>query len=891
MRLGTSALLVRHLRSSSLTSVLIGVLVASTVFVIALAPRALAQLGTAELHYELNEQPRSRVDLSGTAPVTLGASSQDASLDDYLGATRTFVNALNSRLPAPLSDAAGDGAWMLRTKTLDAFFDETPTTVLSLKLAVDVDWQNHITLIEGALPVRWQQPAAGQDAEPIEVAVTSSAAETLALSLRDEIAASPAPLRVAAIYEPIAGTESYWAHGRDVLEAFEIRDSSAPLKIQNTLLVAPESVIGLHDEFSGGEFSAWIPIDQSAYTFADLDTLARQVREVTATPLQLPDRGPFGLRSALDSVFEETQSKVASTSALIALTGSGFLGVLIAAYALGIQALVSRRRTALGLASARGASPAQLRAMMVLETALVVVPGSVAAVGAAALLIPESVGLDGWVWPAAVALIPVLLALALTQGQADRESVRDDLGSRPTGSARWIAEVAVVALAALAIFLLQRRGLVASSAVVGIDPLLAATPVLLAAVVGLAVIRVYHVPLLAVHRWLRRRTAAASSVGSARAVRTPAVGLVATLALVTGISIVVFTTGMITTVAAGLRDSARDEIGADMQIAAHDLPATLVDDLESLPEIASAVSILSKSGIELADESSPREVTVILADTEALHEVRPDIPSIVGKVDGRLQLLVSSDLTRAIDGTDLRLVNSLATAVGVVPVQALPGASRNWVLVDAAASDELNLAGLVPSLILATISEGTESAAALGAAATLASAAQPEEFLTSVRVDDAASLVQKLRDAPVMSGLERSLLAAAAAALLLTMLIIALSALAAAASRNRIVAVLRILGMSQGQVRRVVAWEFAPVTVAAVVIGAALGIGLPYLVTAVLDLREFVGGAEPPHPSIDPLWVLGAIAIFVAGVVAAAVGATAAGRRLAPAGTLRMGEE
>ncbi|CAN5168390.1 hypothetical protein BH11ACT3_BH11ACT3_01260 [soil metagenome] len=891
MNLRLGALLRRHLRSASATSLLIAILVAATVFVIAAAPRALVQLGTRELRYELQQQPTALLDLSGNGPLSYSTSSSTASIDEYLGPVRNFVQKLPSRIPSPLSDGVGDSAWVVRTTALTESFVETPTTKLVIKLAVDLAWADRITVVDGALPTRWDPPVGDAAPAPIGVAIDADTAEAMKLQVGDQLLGDSGSYLISAIYQPTDPDDDYWTHARDLDEPALIRESGNPFTIQASVFVAPETLIGLQDAFAAGEFSAWVAIDPTAYEFADLPVLRAQVRNVTATPFELPTGGQLSLRSTLDDVFESTQAKVSATSALVALTGSGFLGVLIATYALCIQALISRRRTALALGSARGASAGQLRLVMSLEAALVSLPGSAVAVALAAVLVPADVGWDGWVGPAVVALLPVLLAVVLTDAQADRESGRDDLGARSSGSARWVAEIAVVALAALALFLLQRRGLVASSAAVGIDPLLAATPLLLAAVVGLAVLRLYHLPLRAVHRALRRREAAASVVGSARAIRDPAIGLVATLALVAGISIVVFTTGMISTVAEGLRQSARDQVGADMRIAAHDLPASLIADLDALPEIATAVALVSKSGTEFSDESSPSEVTVVLADTRALHAVRSDIPDISGKVDGRLQILISSDWARTVDGTDLSVVNSSATAVGVVPVDALPGVSRRWILVDSAAKDELDLASLTPDLVLARISESVSSADAVSAVTETVKEAQPDEFVDGVRVDDAQSLLHTLRAAPVVAGLERSLLIAAGAALALTMLIVVLSALAAAATRNRVVGVLRILGMSPPQIRRIVAWEFAPVTIAAVVIGAALGIGLPYLVTSVLDLRGFVGGNAPPQPSIEPTWVALAIGIFVGGVVLSAIGATLAGRRFAPAGTLKMGEE
>ena len=64
---------------------------------------------------------------------------------------------------------------------------------------------------------------------------------------------------------------------------------------------------------------------------------------------------------------EETVSRVTSVSALLALTASGPIGVVLAVFALGVQSVIERRRAALALASARGAASWSLRGAMLLE--------------------------------------------------------------------------------------------------------------------------------------------------------------------------------------------------------------------------------------------------------------------------------------------------------------------------------------------------------------------------------------------------------------------------------------------------------------------------------------------------------------------------------------------
>jgi putative ABC transport system permease protein len=61
-------------------------------------------------------------------------------------------------------------------------------------------------------------------------------------------------------------------------------------------------------------------------------------------------------------------------------------------------------------------------------------------------------------------------------------------------------------------------------------------------------------------------------------------------------------------------------------------------------------------------------------------------------------------------------------------------------------------------------------------------------------------------------------------------------------------------------------------------------------VTSVLDLRPFVGGLSQPGPVVDPLAVLAALAVFSLTVIAAGAIAVVLGRRLAPAGALKVGD-
>jgi putative ABC transport system permease protein len=207
----------------------------------------------------------------------------------------------------------------------------------------------------------------------------------------------------------------------------------------------------------------------------------------------------------------------------------------------------------------------QLRGVMVIEAAAISIPGSIAALSAAAMVLPERVGVDGVLAPVALALSPIVLAAILVSPGGLRDS-RNDISVRSRSRIRWVLEAALIGAAIVALVLLQRRGLVSSGDVFGVDPLLAATPLLLAASVGVLGLRVFPVPLRAVRAVVRRRLAPVTEVGSARAIRDPAIGAIAALALIIGVSMVMFSTIMSSTVDVSQQRAATESVGADARV-------------------------------------------------------------------------------------------------------------------------------------------------------------------------------------------------------------------------------------------------------------------------------------------------------------------------------------
>lgn len=881
-------LLVDHLRAGIRASILVALLVAVTVFVVAIVPRAAAAVATAELGYQLSQESPVRLDLRGEGRVGLPAASERSTAESLLGSIDEAIDGFPSTLPAPLSDGLGEAVWLVKSTSGQGSSPTLDTEKLALRLAVDLNFSERIRYVAGAAPQPWVgDPAAASEQGPIEIALSQKSAAAMKVTVGDVLDYSPAPLRVAGIYEPVDPEDTYWTHTYDLVRPSYIRDSTNPPSIQATVYVAPDSIVALNQLFLAGILTAWIPVDATAYSFADRQTLATQVRNATATPLSLPEFNSLTFRTSFAEVIESTEAKVAAMSALVALSASGLLGVLVATYALSIQTLVRRRRFSLSLASARGASYGQLRAVMVIESALIAVPGAIVAIAAAAILIPERVGIDGWMAPVALALVPLMLAAILVSPGSLRDS-RQDISVRSTSRFRWVLEAALAGAAVIALVLLQRRGIVASSDV-GIDPLLVATPLLLAASIGLLALRAFPIPLRAVRALVRGRVSPVAEVGSARAIREPAIGAIASLALIVGVSIVLFSTIMISTVGASIERAAEEAVGADVRANAHDLPDSLVSDIRAVPGVDAAAALTVYENVVVTDSAGTTRVRVLLVDAPALAEIRPDLPKLGSSSNSPAPVLVSQTLSEILQGTEISLGQLPVQQVGVVSDSSIPGMLDKWIILDETAAAEFGLVGQVPGVVLVAL-DGNNTDATIGAIEDAVLGAQPQQFVGSARILDVSSELAQRRASPTTSGLEGALVLTALATLVFTMLIIALAAAASAASRNRVVGVLRVIGMSPRQVRALVAWEFGPVAIASLLVGTALGIGLPFLVTAVIDLRGFFGGTTLPTPSLVPLWIAGALGLYVVTVLAAVLVAAALGRRFAPASTLKMGE-
>jgi putative ABC transport system permease protein len=891
---GTFALLRRELAPGP-AALLLATLVSVCVFAVAIAPRALDRIGDAELQHRLDGLSAITLDITGIGSLGLPDDQGAADARTLAGSADSAIRGIPDRYEEPLRSAIGDPVWVVRTSAGDIDPEgDRPRTRLSL--VVDFDWADRVRITDGAAPAAWTGSevwtgSADDDAPqpPIEIAISAAAAEVLGLEVGDELDDQSRVLHVAGIYEAVDPADAYWAHTSDLAEPVVEREAQSAPVVRLGAYVAPDTMSGMQSAFSNGGLTAWLPVDASRLHYADLAVLAQQARKALTAASSLPFGGSLGFRTGLADELDVVGARVVSLSGLLALSVSGLAGVLVAVLALAIRTLLDRHAAALRLAVARGASRTQLRLAMLGLGALVCLPAAALAIAAAAIALPARLDLAGWVAPVAVAAIPIALFGVLVSPSPT--GARRDLSARGGGRMRLVAEFALIALALVAVVILARRGLAAPSAAVGIDPLLSATPLLLAIAAAMLALRLYPLPLGGIRRALRRGDGAVGMLGAARAERDPALGHLAALALIVGIAVVIATTVLASSVREGLTQAARETVAADVQVAAPELGDDVIASIRRVPGVATVAPLVVVSGAPFQQGVDDGGVLLVVTDTAALHAVTGDFPVLTAGAGAAIPVLASDDWYDQLAGDDLRIGDAQLDLVGTTVTDALPGVSDHWILVDSRDAAALGLD--LPDADRVLVAVGPDASPAVVGAAIdeVVTAAQPEnpQFAGVVVVRDVDSTLAAART-PVITSLESGLLGVAVASIALTVLAVLLATVAAAATRNRLIGVLRILGMSRRQIRGLLAWELGPLAIAAVVAGTLLGLALPVVVTTALDLRTFVGGREQPGAVVDVAALLVSIGAFAAAVLIAGAIAVVLGRRLAPAGAIKMGE-
>ncbi|WP_448810879.1 FtsX-like permease family protein [Agromyces bauzanensis] len=908
--LSTPGLLRRQFLASPAASVALALLVLAGAFLATAVPRAVAALHTTALAEQTAGVPAREVDLT-TATLGrphLGPSSGGTTLDDDVDAVwghqEELLLDIRDGMPEPLRGIAADPLVALVMGPARAVVPGSGPggSVYRLLPGFDPRLREHVELASG----EWPGPVAGTvpTADAVDIVLAEPVAERMAWQLGEErlidVAGVQQGLRLVGTVTPTAADDGFWTHVTTALEPEVIDNGLAPPEITGVAFVDPASWSAFRGANIPANMQAWFPLLTERITADESQALQTRLTEFSSTVHRLgsgertdfiDEVGEVAFVSGLREVLAEASVAAAASDAVLATIASGPIGVMIAVLVLGARVVFERRRTGLELAAARGASTAQLRTILALEGAAIGVPAAVVGGLLGTLAIAADAGPGGWLLAAAFAATPALLLASAAPALSPLRRARADLGAPGDTRFRWIGELIVVLLAAAAVVLLLQRGLETSSALTGVDPLLAAVPLLLALVACVVVLRLYPLPLASLVRRMSRRPGLVPFLGSARALRDPSAGLVPVLAVVVGVSVAVFSAALLGTVRTGIDAAAEARVGADVAISGAPLTRAQLDELRAVTGVEAIAPVFSARAAQLSVDGRQQNTTLIVVDTDEMARVqagRADATPLPATLadpigdDGVPVLLSGLVASQIRDAADIELEGRPIRVDGVVEGATAYSPRANWVLIDRANAEPFTDT-LVPRTVLVRSEPGADVAALARELAAIAG-----DDATVVTPDD---LTRELSARPATGGLVVALLAAIVVASLLTALAIVLTLVVGRPARDRLLPLLSTLGLTRRGERALVAWEVGPIATVAVVVGAALGTVLPFVVLQGIDLTAFTGGDEQPVVAFDP-WLIAAVlagAVLVT-TVAVAV-ASGIGGRVDAARVMRTEEE
>lgn len=916
---GAGRLAARQFVSDPWVSVGLALLVALVALLLTAVPRGLVDVQSRQLVQEVDGLSAAQRDLRGDwqRTVVFGSAEQVTGdpTDDGWAPLVEGAERVRAEQPEPLRSTLGRAQFLARLQNGKSYQPPQASGYYQATIspAVDPDLRAHVDLVEGDWPelvvadlgapvdarTTDGEPAAG--AEPVPVVVLAEAADELLLEVGDEVQG----LVVAGTYAPKNADDPRWQHVDNGATMGTLYDPNRGMSAYLTAFLSPENRGNLGPP-SSVRMRVWYPVDPSTVTGStgQVQTLLAQVNgflaeqhtfaaaeQIMDSPADQIPLFTTGLTETLDRVVSQQRA----TSSLLAVVAAGPLGVALAVAALGARLVVHRRRQALAMTLARGAAPGQLRWLVAAEGLALGVPAAAVGHVAAMLLVPGPTPWWQWVVTAAVGLVAPV-ALALSVDDASLLQRRRDLSGRSASRWRWVAELAVVVLAAVATWRLLDRGARGDDAAdSGIDLLVAATPVLLALAACVLALRLYPLPLAALASALRGRPSLTPFLGAARALRDPAGGLVPGLAVVLGTTIALVSAVLLSTVTRGAEVAAWEGNGAAVRLSGPSLSEELRAELEAIDGVVAVGGVGDSGSTQDLRVDGGRDAIRIWVAEPQVEQVYAASPLVDGPPpqfwagEGIPPVMTLGDAARVVGADDAERPEVQVSRLGQVEVLGhlgeVPGftAPSAGVLVDG--ERWVAAGGSMPRVTttLIAVADGVEPRVVADAVTDVVGTGGVVTTV-STRLDDFAQ-------APVTTGLRQLFVGATLVSGLLTVLAVVVVQLMGSTARARLLATLRTLGLGPRQTRALTAWELAPLLLTSVVVGALLGLAVPWVLLQGLDLTGLTGGVRQPDLYLDlPLLglVLGAVVVTV--LIAVTTSAWIAGRtNLAQA--LRVGED
>jgi putative ABC transport system permease protein len=890
---GLSALTRRRFATPRSAALVIVALIAFAAFVVAAAPRALVGVVRAEVAHQVSDMPTIARDLStrligmpqlGAPRDAAVSAGWDDGADEVFGSVGQLLADNRDSLDSALAPLVGEAEFAAYSETLtvDPVSLDPQAPISVVQLLAEPTAMSALDLVDGDWPAPWSGEG------PAEIVLSEDAAQAMLWPIGQTRSLPDATTEVVLVgtVEAVDAEADRWRHLPTALTATVFDDGNQRPTATAAAWVHPATWAQL-GPLAQSYLDAWYPVDGAAALGQEPTALLSALRAATSSSVPVDETGQLRVRfeSEIVDVLSTALSRANSASAILAVASVGPLAVSVALVVLAAALIIRRRRADLSLMSARGAPLVRLRGLLLAEGLILGVPVATIAAVVGLVVTPHDAGPVSTILAVAVGVVPgAALALALRPSLLERG--RTDLDTPVRGRATRIAEAVVLLLAAVSVAQLLLRGI--GPATDGIDPLVVAAPLLATVAVALIVVRLHPIPLAAALRISRRGRGVVGLVGSARNLRDSAAGTTAVLAMLVAVAIAVFSSLVLATVDRGAVVAAQRDVGSDIRLAGPYFDDAMIEAMREVDGVDEAVGVLRGDYVPVAGPDGRESVQVTVTDVERLAVVQRGM--VGGLPEGLVspgsvppQVVESTALAADLGGAQTSIADTPVDVVGTLDrVLGMTGADT-FVLVDRVDYETLTGRGFFPRTVMVDIAPGTDAAALADELGGIVGSAHTVRILGESTAEIQAS--------PAVSALRFVLLAALGIAVALSVIALLLVAGVSRDARSRVIALLRSMGLERRRTRGVVAWEFVPLGVTALVGGVALGAVLPLLVVTSIDLRPFTGGGGQPGIALDPVLSGTLIAVVVAALALAVFGGVAGARTTSMATVLRTEED
>lgn len=756
----------------------------------------------------------------------------------------------------------------------------------------------HARLIAGQLPASARLTSGGG---VFQVAVTRATAARFGLrpGMRIRMRAGPPAgivLAVTGVVQPAEAGSGFWmADPIAARPALMERSDNQPAFWNGAVFIGPGEVRLLPRRLDPASMSlSWdFPLRLGSLTASQAPALERELSAASAraglagsSRFVLRAPAPVTISSGMTGLLASYVQQDNAAGQLLSLLSVSLAVIGVVVLLLGAQLMAEHRRSEFAVMQARGASPRQLAVLALAACAIATVPAAAAGSALAVALTrgppaPLAWLLAGVAVLAALASPPLITLRAHRLGRQPIRRGRLASASRLARLRRLSTDAALVAAAAggLAVLRLQGQPAAGGGAVfASLAPVLAATPA------AILVVRCYPLLMRMLLRWARMRPGVTALAGFARAAQVSPRTVLPVFALVLAVSVVAFGATVRSAILRGQSAVSWARTGADAVIdasaSARPLTSATERAITAVPGIrrTAAITVLSGSarGTALTVVAvRPREYAALIAATPAAAFPAAELAGAAAASGGSFPALASPAAaallgrSRSVIGIGNR--NLPIRVRGIAPK--IPGVSSQALVV--LPQRALGNRPPAPTVLLA-VGPGLDVQRL---------AAIVHRSLPGAAVTLRVAVLASLTGAPLPHSAYLAVAAATAAAAGLSVLIVLAMLVLSAPERERMIARLRVSGLSPGQARWLLTLEVLPQFLAAAAGGIASAWGLTQLVGPALNLSVFTGAGPAVIIRAQPALLTAAAAglVFLALLTVAAEGLAADRRRLARA--------